>query len=324
MDATARATIMKTASGRTPLPNARPASVGMARDTSLPSGNKMGAARMERQISTAYLNAASSTPYVNRAEAEDDQRSAIKEVNSTSMFGQYLAKCSEREKKLDRSKEPHQGISKTGNLRKKRNSSQPEYQATKTREELDEAKNAEPGPSADDANQAAEALMAMANAQQQVAGDSPGRKTTRSCDECRKNFSRSEHLRRHVRTVHRKGMEAKCSLCGSKFSRRDNGLVHVTRCSGGDGPARIIDLSSVPSVSSASTGPGSSGPSPERAQSSNGSIANKDVDDAEVDNRPGKGPTEGVEGSRGLQYPGTRFTPINRPSGPTSTCVASW
>jgi hypothetical protein len=115
---------------------------------------------MERQISTAYLNAASSTPYADRAEAEDDQRSAIKEVNSASMFGQHLAKCSEREEKQGRSKEPHQGISKTVTPRKAQISSQSEYQAAKLREELDEATNAEPDPSADDANKAAEALVA--------------------------------------------------------------------------------------------------------------------------------------------------------------------
>lgn len=98
---------MKSASGRTPLPRSRLASVGMAQGTSLPSDNILGGARMERQTSTAYLNAASSTTYVDRTEAEDDQHSAMKEVNSASMFGQHLAKCSEREEKQGRSKEPH-------------------------------------------------------------------------------------------------------------------------------------------------------------------------------------------------------------------------
>lgn len=142
------------------MPTSHPASVGMAQGTSLPSDNTLGGARMERQISTAYFNAASSTPYVDRAEAEDDQRSAIKEVNSASMFGQHLAKCSEREEKQGRSKEPHQGISKTVTRRKAQISSQPEYQAAKSREKLDEATSAEHNQSSDDANKAVEALVA--------------------------------------------------------------------------------------------------------------------------------------------------------------------
>lgn len=65
--------------GRTALPNGRPIPVG--RDAGLPSGNSHESARMERQPSRPYFNAASSAPYVDHAAAEDDQRAAVKGVS---------------------------------------------------------------------------------------------------------------------------------------------------------------------------------------------------------------------------------------------------
>ncbi|ROW06149.1 hypothetical protein VMCG_04682 [Cytospora schulzeri] len=279
----------KTASGRTPLPSARPTSVGMARDTSRPSGSTLGPIQMERQISKPYLDAASSAPYVDQAEAEHDQRSAIKEVNSKSVHWQHLAKSTEREKK------PY-----IANFRER---------------------------------EAVEALLALMNShrpQQQVAGKTPwgiksreikllrGIKSPRGiklpeCDKCGKGFSRSEHLRRHARTKHLKEMEAKCSRCHKGFSRRDNCLVHVRKCSKEGDTARVINLPEDPRASSASTVQESSGPPPERAQSSIGPIAYKALNNA--GNRSREGPIESVDSSRGLQYPGTKFTPINRVSG---------
>lgn len=57
-------------------------------------------AAMERRVSTAYFNAASSAPYAGRAQAEADQRAAIEEVNKKSELAQTLAQRLEPSQQL--------------------------------------------------------------------------------------------------------------------------------------------------------------------------------------------------------------------------------
>ncbi|CCD23168.1 stress-responsive transcriptional activator MSN2 NDAI_0B01340 [Naumovozyma dairenensis CBS 421] len=47
------------------------------------------------------------------------------------------------------------------------------------------------------------------------------------CDQCTKSFRRSEHLKRHVRSVHSKERPFACNLCEKKFSRSDNLSQHL-------------------------------------------------------------------------------------------------
>ncbi|CCM02765.1 uncharacterized protein FIBRA_04873 [Fibroporia radiculosa] len=57
--------------------------------------------------------------------------------------------------------------------------------------------------------------------------------TTYTCkvEDCRKTFGRSEHLKRHVRSLHMHERNYMCSLpiCSSQFTRRDNLIAHERR-----------------------------------------------------------------------------------------------
>ncbi|CAL1694831.1 unnamed protein product [Somion occarium] len=58
----------------------------------------------------------------------------------------------------------------------------------------------------------------------------PGKRRSFTCsmDGCGKVFSRAEHLRRHVRSIHMDEKPFKCEdpTCGKRFTRRDNLLQH--------------------------------------------------------------------------------------------------
>ena len=47
------------------------------------------------------------------------------------------------------------------------------------------------------------------------------------CDQCSKTFRRSEHLKRHVRSVHSTERPFHCQFCDKKFSRSDNLSQHL-------------------------------------------------------------------------------------------------
>ncbi|CDO96562.1 unnamed protein product [Kluyveromyces dobzhanskii CBS 2104] len=47
------------------------------------------------------------------------------------------------------------------------------------------------------------------------------------CDQCNKTFRRSEHLKRHVRSVHSTERPFHCQFCDKKFSRSDNLSQHL-------------------------------------------------------------------------------------------------
>lgn len=47
------------------------------------------------------------------------------------------------------------------------------------------------------------------------------------CDQCNKAFRRSEHLKRHVRSVHSTERPFHCQFCDKKFSRSDNLSQHL-------------------------------------------------------------------------------------------------
>ncbi|CCH62567.1 hypothetical protein TBLA_0H02830 [Henningerozyma blattae CBS 6284] len=47
------------------------------------------------------------------------------------------------------------------------------------------------------------------------------------CDTCGKNFRRSEHLKRHIRSVHSMERPFSCDICLKKFSRSDNLSQHL-------------------------------------------------------------------------------------------------
>lgn len=47
------------------------------------------------------------------------------------------------------------------------------------------------------------------------------------CQECTKSFRRSEHLKRHIRSVHSTDRPFPCTYCDKKFSRSDNLLQHL-------------------------------------------------------------------------------------------------
>ncbi|KAG6328686.1 hypothetical protein ID866_10403 [Astraeus odoratus] len=49
------------------------------------------------------------------------------------------------------------------------------------------------------------------------------------CPECSKAFSRMEHMKRHVRSIHTNDAPWKCSFegCGKTFNRPDNLKVHL-------------------------------------------------------------------------------------------------
>lgn len=48
-----------------------------------------------------------------------------------------------------------------------------------------------------------------------------------TCTTCGKSFRRSEHLRRHIRSVHSQERPFACTLCDKKFSRSDNLSQHL-------------------------------------------------------------------------------------------------
>ncbi|KAK6463831.1 hypothetical protein DFJ63DRAFT_318847 [Scheffersomyces coipomensis] len=47
------------------------------------------------------------------------------------------------------------------------------------------------------------------------------------CSECDKQFKRSEHLKRHIRSVHSNIRPFHCKFCDKKFSRSDNLAQHL-------------------------------------------------------------------------------------------------
>lgn len=47
------------------------------------------------------------------------------------------------------------------------------------------------------------------------------------CPDCSKQFKRSEHLKRHIRSVHSNIRPFHCKYCDKKFSRSDNLAQHL-------------------------------------------------------------------------------------------------
>ncbi|KAL7666176.1 hypothetical protein ABC855_g1770 [[Candida] zeylanoides] len=57
--------------------------------------------------------------------------------------------------------------------------------------------------------------------------DSDGEEKPFPCSECSKQFKRSEHLKRHTRSVHSNVRPFHCKYCDKKFSRSDNLAQHL-------------------------------------------------------------------------------------------------
>lgn len=47
------------------------------------------------------------------------------------------------------------------------------------------------------------------------------------CPDCNAGFARNEHLKRHIKSVHKKERPFVCSVCGRAFSRTDNMTAHL-------------------------------------------------------------------------------------------------
>ncbi|KUI71518.1 Hydrogen peroxide stress regulator 1 [Cytospora mali] len=186
--------VTKTASGRTPLPNARPASVGLARRMSLASRHTTETP----SLSPVTPSPPPPPPY-------------------TASFGQATRSP------LPGSQSPLPNGSSTMGLAKMERENSTSY--------TNEAPARAGGDQRSATRKAGTKTKPTARATARARTSSKQARPC-ICQQCRKDFSRAEHLRRHIDTVHKKVVGAQCTACGKKFSRHDNGLAHARSCSG--------------------------------------------------------------------------------------------
>ncbi|KUI56779.1 Zinc finger protein MSN4 [Cytospora mali] len=190
----AQARVAKTASGRTPLPNARPASVGLARRMSLASRHTT------ETPSLSPVNPSPPLPY-------------------TASFGQATRSP------LPGSQSPLPNGSPTQGLAEMERENSTSYtNGAPARAGEDKRSAARKAETKTKSKPTAKATARARTSSEQA--------RPFSCGKCGKGFLRNEHLQRHIDTVHEKVVGAQCSACGKKFSRRDNGLAHLRSCSG--------------------------------------------------------------------------------------------